>query len=67
MNGISARVGFVHPFAPVAPLAADDAEHFDSGLHPGTRYFYRLRAFNGVGPTAWSSVVAVWSHKIAER
>jgi hypothetical protein len=50
-------------FAPLVTLAADDDQHDDLGLTPATHYFYRVRAFNGAGASAWSSVVEVVTRK----
>jgi hypothetical protein len=43
----------------IATKSADATTHFDaSGLSPGTQYFYRVRAVNGVGASAYSNVVS---------
>jgi titin len=54
-------------FTPLATLAADDSEHFDGGLAPYTTYFYRVRATNAFGASAWSNVLRVGTNKGAEH
>ncbi|MSR62097.1 MAG: peptidase S8 [Planctomycetes bacterium] len=50
-------------FAPLVTLAAGDDAHDDIGLTPGTSYFYRLRAFNAFGVSAWSNAIEVKTTK----
>jgi len=54
-------------FAPLITLGAGDVDHVDGGLTPNTVYFYRVRATNGVGPSAWSNVLSVRTQKFAAR
>jgi hypothetical protein len=54
-------------FAPLATLAADDTQHEDGGLSPGTTLYYRVRAFNSAGASDWSNVVRVTTNKAAPR
>ncbi|HOQ07809.1 MAG TPA: fibronectin type III domain-containing protein [Clostridiales bacterium] len=36
-------------FYPVAEVGRDTTEYYDSGLNAGTRYYYKVEAFNDVG------------------
>jgi len=42
-------------WAPLINLPANSNSYDDSGLTPSTQYFYRARAFNQHGPSAWSN------------
>jgi len=53
-------------FAPLITLAADDDAHDDTGLTPNTSYFYRVRAVNAFGASAWSNVIEVKTTKTDE-
>ncbi len=50
-------------FAPLATLAENDTRHDDPGLTPNTDYYYRVRAYNSFGASAWSSVARVRTNK----
>jgi hypothetical protein len=54
-------------FAPLATLAADDTLHVDGALLPNTTYYYRVRATNGSGASAWSNVARVRTIKAVEH
>ena len=41
----------------IASVAADTTTYTNTGLTAGTRYFYRIRAYNGSGNGAYSSTV----------
>jgi hypothetical protein len=43
-------------FAPIATVGANVTSYPDTGLTPNTRYRYRVRAFNGVGNSAYSNI-----------
>lgn len=45
--------GVLDGWTAVADLGADVTAYSDSGLTAGTAYQYRLRAYNGGGPSAW--------------
>jgi titin len=42
-------------FAPIATLGANATSYSNTGLNGSTRYWYRVRATNGVGPSAYSN------------
>lgn len=42
----------------VAAPGGGSSTHHDSGLDAATTYFYRIRATNGAGPSAWSNVAS---------
>ena len=42
-------------FTPIASLGPDIQFYADSGLQAATQYFYRVRAFNGAGNSAYSN------------
>ncbi|PRY44060.1 putative secreted protein (Por secretion system target) [Spirosoma oryzae] len=44
-------------FTKIADVAANATTYSDQGLTPNTRYFYRIRAKNAVGTSAYSAVV----------
>jgi regulation of enolase protein 1 (concanavalin A-like superfamily) len=46
-------------FTTVTTTAADVTSYVDPGLFGALRYFYRVRAMNGTGPSAPSSVVSI--------
>jgi hypothetical protein len=54
-------------FARLATLPADDTDHVDPGLMPDSTYFYRVRAFNGAGTSAWSNVLQLTTHRTDVR
>lgn len=54
-------------FQPVAILAPYENEPQDSGLLPDQDYYYRVRAFNSLGTSAWSNVIHVRTNKAARR
>ncbi|NNL94725.1 MAG: DUF5060 domain-containing protein [Xanthomonadales bacterium] len=41
-----------------ANAGQDETSHTDTGLAPLTEYFYRIRAFNGHGESAWSNTAS---------
>ncbi|MBN1669827.1 MAG: lamin tail domain-containing protein [Kiritimatiellae bacterium] len=43
-------------WAAIATTAADTSVWTDSGLTPATPYYYRVRAYNGIGNSAYSNV-----------
>ena len=43
-------------FAPLATVSANVTTYQNTGLTASTTYHYRVRATNGVGPSAWSNV-----------
>jgi FtsP/CotA-like multicopper oxidase with cupredoxin domain len=45
-------------FAPVASVGVDETTHSDTGLSPDTTYWYRVRAFNGSGTSAYSNTAS---------
>jgi hypothetical protein len=45
-------------FAEIATLPANSTSYSDSGLSPNSTYSYRVRAFNGVGNSAYSNVAS---------
>ncbi len=51
---IERRVG-AGDFAPLATVVAGAANYQDNGLAELTTYTYRVRAYNGVGASAWSN------------
>jgi len=46
-------------YQPIATLGRDRTSYPDSGLKPSTTYWYRVRAFNSGGASAWSNVAVV--------
>jgi len=42
-------------FQQIAALGADSTNYSDAGLSPGTAYYYRVIAYNGVGSSAYSN------------
>jgi alpha-amylase len=42
-------------FADVATIAANTTSYADTGLSPNTTYYYRIKAVNGSGSSAWSN------------
>ncbi|MHA2067641.1 MAG: fibronectin type III domain-containing protein, partial [Candidatus Thorarchaeota archaeon] len=44
------------PFSQIATVTAPTVTYEDTGLETGTEYWYRVRAFNYVGPSAYSNV-----------
>ncbi len=44
------------PFAPVATVGAGETEYTDGGLDCGATYYYRVRAVNAEGNSAYTSV-----------
>ncbi|NNM29989.1 MAG: hypothetical protein HKO57_10725, partial [Akkermansiaceae bacterium] len=60
-RSLSAGGGFV----PVAGIAANQTNFTDSGLQPETLYHYRLRAYNGAGNSAYTSVAGATTAAIA--
>jgi Putative Ig domain/Matrixin/Fibronectin type III domain len=49
------KTGVSGTYALVASPAANQTSYNDSGLQAATTYFYRLRAYNGVGNSAYSN------------
>jgi hypothetical protein len=43
-----------------APLPANATSAFTSGLTPGQRYYFRVRACNASGCSAYSNTIAAW-------
>ena len=50
--------GLLDSYSQLAVLSADSTSCTDSGLATGTRYFYRLRAQNSIGTSAWAGPIA---------
>jgi N-acetylneuraminic acid mutarotase len=48
------RSAILGPAAVIAAAPADAGEFVDSGLTPGVRYFYRLRATSPIGDSEWA-------------
>src|SRR6185436_11417336 len=46
------------PFAKIASSVANATSYGDVGLMPGTAYFYRVRAINAAGASAYSNVAS---------
>ena len=46
------------PFAQIASVGANVTNHNDTGLSPGTTYYYRVRAFNTVGLSGYSNIAS---------
>lgn len=45
-------------FTPIATVAANATGGVDTALAAATTYYYRVRAFNGVGPSAYSNTAS---------
>ena len=43
----------------IATLGANATSHGDNGLNADTRYYYRVRAINSAGASAWSNTASV--------
>src|SRR5262249_360506 len=43
----------------IAIAFPDQTQFTEGGLTPGVTYFYRIRATNNVGASAWSNVISV--------
>ena len=41
--------------------AANQTVYINTGRQPNTTYYYRVRAFNAVGPSAWSNVASAFT------
>jgi hypothetical protein len=54
-------------FVPLATLAENDTHHVEAGLTPNTTHYYRVRAFNAAGISAWSDVERVRTNRALER
>jgi hypothetical protein len=50
------ETGAVGPWTEDIALPAGSDSYLDMGLTANTQYWYRVRAFNGAGPSAWSNV-----------
>ncbi len=51
------RSGDKRTWLEVATVEANTIKWLNDGLSPSTQYCYRVRSFNGVGPSAYSNVV----------
>lgn len=51
-------------FAKIADIAANKIDYENKGLNPATRYYYRIRAINLVGPSAYSAVSSAVTQNI---
>ncbi|MBN1671665.1 MAG: lamin tail domain-containing protein [Kiritimatiellae bacterium] len=47
----------------VATLAANQTAHSDSGLPAGTTFYYKIKAYNADGNSAYSAVAAATTHQ----
>lgn len=52
---VERRSGGSATFAQIASLPANAAAYLDANLPAGTVYCYRVRAYNGVGPSAYTN------------
>jgi hypothetical protein len=50
-------------FQPLVTLAANKTSHEDTGLSADTTYYYRVRAFNGIGSSDYSNVLSVHTRR----
>lgn len=51
------------PWVRVANVGADAASYTHSGLAAATKYFYRVRAMNATGKSAWTAVASAKTQK----
>ncbi|MBA3482733.1 MAG: fibronectin type III domain-containing protein, partial [Pirellulales bacterium] len=54
-NSIERKIGAGGTWAQLVTVAVDATSYVDTGLSDGTTYYYRVRAFNSAGDSAWSS------------
>jgi hypothetical protein len=50
-------------FQPLVALAANKTSHEDTGLSADTTYYYRVRAFNGLGSSDYSNVLCLHTRR----
>ena len=55
---IERRIGAVGIFVEAAKVNANVTSFADTGLAANLKYFYRIRAFNGSGPSAYSTLAS---------
>jgi titin len=55
---IERKLGNAGVYAQIAAVGANVTSFADTGLAVNTKYFYRLRAFNAGGPSAYSAVAS---------
>lgn len=60
---IERRQGSVRTFSKVGETGANAESYLDRGLKPGTRYCYRIRAFNKNGKSKYSREIYVTTRK----
>lgn len=61
---IERKEGAGGTYAQITTVAADVTTYADQGLSPGTTYFYRVRAYNGSGHSAYSNEASATTDSI---
>ncbi len=62
---VERALGSTGSFAVVAKLAANTTSYVDTNLEPGTTYRYRVCAFNAVGKSTYSNMIATTTEAAA--
>ena len=52
---IQRKIGAGGVWADLTSVGANVVEYYDNDLTPGTTYYYRIRAWNAIGDSAWSN------------